>query len=184
MADRDPILPPGRGRVDHRNVLFQAMPMTRKECGDSPPAGAIPLDPRASPPSFKPDSRLYRFFAVAALNMAFGYSAFAFLLYLGLHYSAAALFGTFLGVLFNFQTTGRLVFRSRDASRIWRFIGVYVAVYLLNVLFLYVFHLFGVSSYIGGAILLVPMGLVAFTLQKRFVFFGEETPPSRANPRG
>jgi putative flippase GtrA len=49
-----------------------------------------------------------RFLAVGVLNTAFGYALFALLVWAGVWYPAAA--STIGGMIFNFNTTGRLVF--------------------------------------------------------------------------
>ncbi len=116
------------------------------------------------------DRRFAVFLAVGAVNAVFGYLVFASFIYVGLHYSVAALLATVIGVLFNFKTTGRLVFKSRDNSLIVRFFGVYALVYVLNILGLAVFNSLGVSNYIAGALILPPAGILTFILLKRLVF--------------
>ena len=54
--------------------------------------------------------RFVRFLLVDVINTLFGYFSFATLIIIGLDYKLAALLATIQGVLFNFQTTGRLVF--------------------------------------------------------------------------
>ena len=56
------------------------------------------------------ERRFIRFLLVGGVKTLFGYGVFFSLIYIGLHYSLAALLGTILGILFNFQTVGRLVF--------------------------------------------------------------------------
>lgn len=116
------------------------------------------------------DRRFLRFLAVGVLNTIFGYCAFAALLFVGVHYSLAALLSTVAGVIFNFFTTGRLVFDSREGSRIWRFVGVYGVIYLLNVVCLRLFKAAGVDLYLAGALLVPPMAVLAFVLNRAFVF--------------
>lgn len=113
------------------------------------------------------------FLAVGVLNTAFGYGCFALLLYIGLHYSMAALLGTVIGVLFNFCTTGRIVFRNANNRLLLRFIGVYIAGYCFNLLGLRVLVAAGVGPYGGGALLLLPAALLSYFLMRRFVFAGE-----------
>lgn len=110
------------------------------------------------------------FLMVGVINTIFGYLVFAFFIYLKLHYSLAALLGTIAGVVFNFKTTGRLVFKSSDNSLILKFFMVYGVVYLLNVLCLAFFNALKVNNYIAGAILILPLGIIAFLLNKWFVF--------------
>jgi len=51
-----------------------------------------------------------RFVLVGVLNTLFSYFLYGSLILIGLNYKYAVLLATILGVLFNFQTTGRLVF--------------------------------------------------------------------------
>lgn len=112
----------------------------------------------------------FRFLLVGGLNTVFGYGCFSLLLYIGLHYSIALFIATFLGILFNFKTTGALVFKSSNNFLIWRFVLIYTVVYGANVLGVQAFSRLGLTPYLGGAILVLPIAILAFILQKRFVF--------------
>jgi len=116
------------------------------------------------------DRRFAKFLVVGVLNTAFGYSIYAALIYLGLHVSVAILIGTILGILFNFRTTGQLVFGSRDNRLFVRFVAVYAILYVLNVAGVEALLLAGVGKYLAGALMLVPMALLAFILNKTLVF--------------
>lgn len=116
------------------------------------------------------NKRLIRFFLVGGLNTAFGYGLFAFLIYIGLHYSVAGIVGTIIGVLFNFKTVGLIVFRSKNNKLIIRFFAVYVIIYTIGVSSLAIFKYFGINEYIGGAIMLLPSGLLGYFLNKKLVF--------------
>ncbi len=115
-------------------------------------------------------NKIVRFFLVSGLNTIFGYGLFALLIYLGLHYTLACFIGTIAGILFNFKTIGTIVFKNNKNSRIFRFFGVYGITYLCGTGALALFIYFGVNVYIGGVILLLPMGLFAYTLNHFFVF--------------
>lgn len=117
-----------------------------------------------------PDRRFLSFLMVGALNTAFGYGCFSLLVFMGLHRSLALSLATVLGIIFNFRTTGRLVFRSDDNSRIIRFVAVYGVVYLINLAGLEVLVRIGISVYSAGALLLLPCAAIAFLLQRSFVF--------------
>jgi putative flippase GtrA len=114
--------------------------------------------------------KLILFFLVGGINTLFGYSLYALLLYLQFHYALASLMATVVGILFNFKTTGVIVFKNNNNKLILKFISVYVVTYLLNVGFLKIFSVFNYNMYFAGAILLLPMALIAYTLQKNFVF--------------
>lgn len=114
--------------------------------------------------------RLFRFLVVGLFNTAFGYGIFALLIWSGLHYSLAAAISTVLGVLFNFKTTGALVFKSHDNSKIIRFVLVYLVAYCANVAALAVLLHLGVDTYLAGFILILPLALLAYHMNSRYVF--------------
>lgn len=114
--------------------------------------------------------QLMRFLVVGGLNTVFGYSLFAVFTYFGMPYPAAIGLATVGGVLFNFQSVGRLVFNGAPRSRFWRFVGVYVVVYLLNLGGVRLLLGAGANIYIANAITLIPLSVIAFVLNRRFVF--------------
>jgi putative flippase GtrA len=111
-----------------------------------------------------------RFLLVGVLNTAFGYGLFCLLIYLGMFYVIASLISTVAGVLFNFITTGNLVFGSRDKSKLSRFIAVYVITFFVNLLALNLFNSSGINLYFGAGVMILPSALLAFLLQKYYVF--------------
>lgn len=123
-------------------------------------------------------SRFVRFLTVGVINTLFGYGVYALLILLGTHYTLAALISTVCGVLFNFKTIGLLVFKDKRNSRIWSFVAVYAVTYGMNIGLLKVFLIFGVGPLPAGAILLLPMALVAYTLQRLLVFRTATDAPS------
>ncbi|PUA39894.1 polysaccharide biosynthesis protein GtrA [Paenibacillus elgii] len=116
------------------------------------------------------NNELIRFLFVGGLNTAFGYSIFALFIFVGLHYTLASLFSTILGILFNFKSTGILVFNSKKNSLIYKFIAVYGIVYLINVSLLKILSLFITNVYFSGAIILLPLAVLSYILNKKFVF--------------
>jgi putative flippase GtrA len=119
-------------------------------------------------------NRLVRFFIVGGINSVFGYGLFALFIRLGLHPSLALLLATVLGVAFNFGTIGKLVFKTLELRLIMKFVMVYTVLYLVNWLFLKLLLMAGYSAYVGGAVLVVPMGVLGFVLHRTFVFTGKK----------
>lgn len=113
---------------------------------------------------------LFKFLIVGGLNTLFGYSVFAAFLYLNFHYTVAVLFATVAGVIFNFFTIGKFVFSNSEIQLIFRFVSVYVVVYLFNISGLWFFEHIKFDLYIGGALLVLPLALISFFLNKYFVF--------------
>lgn len=113
-----------------------------------------------------------RYLIVGGLNTLFGYGAFAGLLYLGLHYALASFIATCAGILFNFNTTGRLVFKNNNSKLLLKFLLVYTLLYFINVSLLKMMVLFSINLYIGSAVTLLPMAWLAYLLNKKLVFHG------------
>jgi putative flippase GtrA len=117
--------------------------------------------------------QLILFLFVGAINTAFSYACYALFIYLGLHYAVAAWFATCMGVVFNFNTTGRIVFNNSRAILIFKFIGVYMFLYCLNVAILKALQSISTNYYLNGFLAIFPVAAVAFVLNK-FVVFREK----------
>ena len=111
-----------------------------------------------------------RFLVVGGINTVFGYSVFALFILMGLHYVLAALLAQICGILFNFKTTGTIVFKNKDNRLIFRFFAVYLFTYLLNIGLLKLFDMADIGPLIAGAIIVLPMAFVSFLLMRKFVF--------------
>ena len=114
--------------------------------------------------------RFVRFLIVGGLNTVVGYALFAGLVLAGLQPELALWIATVLGVIFNFMTTGSLVFRNRQKGRIFRFIGVYVVVYLMNAGALRYLLSIGVNPLISQLFLLPVVAITTFFALRSFVF--------------
>ncbi len=115
----------------------------------------------------------YRFIAfllVGGLNACFGYLVFMLFTMVGLHFTFASFISTVLGILFNYKTTGSIVFHSHGGARLPRFIGCYFLIYSLNCLGIWVLTKAGCPPVTSAALLLFPSAVLAFVLQKIFVF--------------
>ena len=116
------------------------------------------------------------FLVMGGVNTLFYYSLYSFLIYIGVFYAAAVVIGTVCGVFFNFQTFGRVVFKNFQLRLLGRFIGVYAVVCTVNIAGLKLLELVGlVNKYIAGAVLVLPVSLLGYVLNKTFVFNRKET---------
>jgi putative flippase GtrA len=113
---------------------------------------------------------LYKYLLIGGVNTAFGYSVFAILLFFGLHYSLAVLVGTILGVLFNFQSYGRLVFQDYSWNLLSRFVFVYTIIYFANITLLLIFDLVVSNLYISGLMVLPIIAYLGYFFNKRYVW--------------
>lgn len=113
---------------------------------------------------------LIKYLLAGGVNTIFGYSIFALFLFFGFHYSLAVLISTLLGVLFNFQIYGRLVFQDYSFSLLSRFIFVYTIIYFANILLLLLFERLFFNLYYSGALAIPLIAYLGFRLNKRFVW--------------
>lgn len=110
------------------------------------------------------------FLYVGTLNTAFAYSLYVLFVWIGFNYIFAPLCSTVLGVLFNFKTIGGIVFQSHNNALLGKFFGVYGVVYLCNVAGLKILSAVGLNLYVAGAILILPLAMLGFILNKKLVF--------------
>jgi len=134
---------------------------------------------RAMPPGAPAWTRGLRFLATGLLNTAFGYAVYAALVALGLGYLPALALATVIGVAFNYQSYGRLVFRAGGGSRAFvRFVLAYAATYGFNALLLHqAVQVAGVGPYLGQALCLPLTVALSWLLLSRWVYASPKDPP-------
>ncbi|HEX8534124.1 MAG TPA: GtrA family protein [Allosphingosinicella sp.] len=118
--------------------------------------------------------RFVRFLFVGGLNTLVGYAIFAALILIGLSVTAAVIVGTVLGVLFNFVSTGRIVFGSKAGRLLPRFIAVYVVQMGLSIAALHALERAGIEPLIAGALVLPLLAVFTYFAMRRFVFVDGE----------
>lgn len=111
-----------------------------------------------------------KFLLVGGLNTLFGYALFALLLALGLYYPWALLIATCIGVLFNFKSTGKLVFKNSDNSLLLRFILLYIFIYLFNLAAIKILDLLIHNLYWSGLLAMGPSAVLSYYCSKKYVF--------------
>ena len=114
--------------------------------------------------------KFIKYLLVGVVNTVFGYSVFALLIFINLHYALASLLATIASVLFNFKTTSVIVFNTHDNSLIKKFIAVYTFTFFVNLGGLKIFSLYGVNMYFAGFILLIICAPISFILNNQFVY--------------
>jgi putative flippase GtrA len=115
--------------------------------------------------------KLVRFFIVGGINSLFGYGVFFFLVWINLPYpTGVVIVGTIIGICFNFNSYGRIVFSNKNYKLIWKFCLVYIVMAFFGQFFLSFLEHFAFNKYLSGALLIVPSGLLGFVLNRTFVF--------------
>ena len=113
---------------------------------------------------------LIKFIVVGGINTVFGYGIYWGLLQLDVHFAIATFFSTVLGTIFNFFTTGRLVFKSKNNSFFYKFVFCVWFLYLISTGAIAFIHNFDISYEIAGLIIIIPRAAIAFLLNKNWVF--------------
>ena len=122
------------------------------------------------------EPQFIRFVLVAILNTAFGWCVYAGLLWLinQIHipnpYVLASLIGYIIGILFNFTTYSKIVFKNDKKRLLFRFIMVYVVCWLCNSLGIWLLEKWHINNYLAGAITAIPVGFLGYVLNSIFVF--------------
>src|ERR1035438_2254481 len=114
--------------------------------------------------------KFVRFIFVGIINTLFSLTIYWILIFFGLHYSLAVFISNMLGVLFNYKTTGKLVFENSSNKILLKFFAVYLFTYGLSVGSLKLLFLVNVNKYLAAALIALPMAGVSFLLMKTFVF--------------
>lgn len=116
------------------------------------------------------NSDYLRFLVVGCINTAFNYGIYAFFIFVGLGHFIAATCSFAVGIVFNFKTHGKYVFRTRNKNSFYLYVVSWVGIYCINVSVLDLLVRSGVDSYLAGALLILPMAVLAF-LVLRFIVF-------------
>lgn len=112
-----------------------------------------------------------KFLAVGALNTVFGYGVFAGLVLWGVAPMPALVITYVVGILFNFVTTRRLVFRRAGGLATFaRFVGAYAVIYVFNVALYKLVEAAGAGALLSQALCLPVVAVFSFFLFKLHVF--------------
>lgn len=111
-----------------------------------------------------------RYVFVGIGNTAFGYGAYAGLLYVGLEYAVASLIALVLGIVFSYTTQGTLVFRNATRVTFIKFVVAWLLIYVVNISIIALLIRASLSAYLAGAVAVVPVTLLSYFVLKFAVF--------------
>lgn len=118
---------------------------------------------------------IIRFLFIGILNTIVGYFVFS-IIYLVSNSEIISLFLAYIfGILFNFKTYSKYVFRSSDKQIFINFIMVYVGVFLANSLLLKLFiNTLMINAYLSQIMSIIIVTPILYLLQKKYVFIGSK----------
>ncbi len=107
------------------------------------------------------------------MNTAFGYFVYSILIFIDFSYQIAIALSTILGIIFNYHSISRLVFRYKSKNRILRFIFSYLLIYIININGVSFFYSNGINLYLSFLMIFLPTSLINYLVMRYFVFGGE-----------
>jgi len=111
-----------------------------------------------------------KFLAVGLLNTAFGYALYALFVLGSLLPEIALALATIIGAIFNYVTTGRIVFAERSARKIPLFLLTYASIYVVNAASLRILISQELSPFLAQAILLPFVTVISFLTFRHLIF--------------
>ena len=118
--------------------------------------------------------RVVKFLAIGFVNTLFGYCVYAGLIFLKLPYLFALFLATVAGIVFNYFSFGRVVFRVRGGWRVFaKFVIAYAMVYTVNATLLSLLtHDHYLNAYIAQAACVLPSAAMSWILLNWWVYKG------------
>ncbi len=116
------------------------------------------------------DTHFTKYMLAGTLNTGFWYLTFAILILLHVHYAVASFLATAACVLFSFKTVGKIVFKNSDNSLLFKYVGVYTLIYIINVICLKLLLQLKMNVFLADALQILPLAWLSFTLNRRYVF--------------
>jgi putative flippase GtrA len=117
-------------------------------------------------------SQFFRFLVVGAGNTLFSYGVYTVCVLIGIPYQAAVVVSAVISIIFNFFTTGTIVFSNAAIGKIFGFLAAYGVALAANLVLLTMLVDAGVSKLIGQAMVLPAIVVMSFLLNKFLVFRG------------
>lgn len=107
------------------------------------------------------------FLCVGVINTVFGYSLFAFFIFIDTPYYLAFLFAALLGLIFNFLTNGRIVFKNKSFNVFYKFITISALLYFIHIILIKVINKNINNFYISGLLTMSITAILSFYLNKK-----------------
>lgn len=115
-------------------------------------------------------NRLIRFYIAGAINTLLSYCIFSALIYLGIVYWLAVIICYALGLVINYKTIKSIAFNDSSKQSLRNFFFIFCGTCLLNIGSLKVLIDLGINAYVAAWIVVIPISLLSYILNKKYVF--------------
>ena len=116
------------------------------------------------------ENNLLRFLIVGGLNTLFGFTVYALFALTEMATWTVLLISNLIGMLFNFFTTGGIVFFDTRISIIPRFLFCYIAIYFIYLELINWLEPILNSRILAMALIILPMTILSYLMLKFFVY--------------
>ena len=122
--------------------------------------------------------KVIKFTYIGIINTLFGYSIYAILVFFEIPYLTSLVLANIIGIIFNYFSTGRLVFKSTGNLFIFlKFFSAYIITYLINsILLCFFINSFNFNLYYGQ-LLCLPLIVILNWLFLNYWVFAENFDP-------
>ena len=118
------------------------------------------------------DPKIIKFLSAGVLNTVFGYSVYAVLLFIKVHYLVALFVATVAGVVFNYISFGRIVFNGHGGWFVFgKFVIAYALIYVVNAVLLRILMAYFLLNPYLGQVICIPISiLLSWLLMNYWVY--------------
>ena len=116
------------------------------------------------------ENNLLRFLIVGGLNTLFGFTVYAIFAMTEMATSTVLIISNLIGMLFNFFTTGGIVFFDTRISTLPRFLFCYIAIYFIYLELINWLEPILNSRILAMALIILPMTILSYLMLKFFVY--------------
>ena len=115
-------------------------------------------------------NRIIRFYIAGGINTLISYLIYAALIYTGFVYWAAVLICYAFGLVINYKTIKLIAFNDSRKQSFAYFCLIFAGSCLLNIILLKMLIEIGVNQYLAAWIVVIPLSILSYLLNKKFVF--------------
>lgn len=117
------------------------------------------------------ERKFVKYLFVGFMNTVFSYMVYAIIVTITNRPTFSLALSYIIGILFNFQTTGRIVFKNKNNTLIIKFFLSYLTTFFINRYMLELLvNTMNMDKYLSQALLVFPIAMISFTILKFFVF--------------
>jgi len=115
--------------------------------------------------------QMFRYLLVGGINTIVGFGIYSFFIFLGANFMIAAFVSQIIGMIFNYFSYGKVVFKEKlNIETLIKYAIVYTVLYLISITVLFLLQKLGLNAYGAGLCNLFLSIVLSFILNRTLVF--------------